>query len=123
MARENRDAGLFAVQVARRLEHVETYVQDFVRGKPSSSLLPLWNLRALQDECRQAGRQDISALCQQLEHRIMALQTGCWENRDRLAAEIVAAGDDIQHRAHDRDAIPAALAAEAAAGMMEVSLA
>lgn len=121
MFQENLNASIFEAQVACRLDYVERYVRDFLRGKPSSSLLPLWNLRTLQDECRQAGRQDLSTLCQRLEHGIMALQAGQWEDRDRLGAEIAAVREDIQRRAGAVGAVAAV--SESVAGMMEVSLA
>jgi phosphoenolpyruvate synthase/pyruvate phosphate dikinase len=100
MSMRDLNACVYEAEVDHRLEHVRRYLRDFLQGQPSSVMVPLWNLRALQDESRQAGHKDLSELCVWMERRIMALQTRRDENAGRLVAEIARVGEYVKQRAH-----------------------
>lgn len=82
-----------------RLQYVRKYLRDLRHGLPSSSIVTLWNLRALQDESRRAGHRDFAELCQLMESRIIALQAGRYEDPEQLVAEIGGMCEHLRERA------------------------
>ena len=110
MKQRDLNASVYEAEVNHRLEHVQRYLWDVRRGQGASVMVPLWNLRALQDESRQAGHKDISELCDWMERSIMSLETlrggsdrnapARDRNPDKLASEIARVGDYIKQRAH-----------------------
>ena len=110
MKQRDLNASVYEAEVDHRLEHVQRYLWDVRRGQDASVMVPLWNLRALQDESRQAGYKDISELCGWMERSIMSLDAlggGSPRNlsaqdngQDKLLSEIARVGDYIKQRAH-----------------------
>ena len=86
----DQKASAYEATVELRLEQVKNYLRDSRAGKPSSVVLPLWNLRALQDEGKQAGYVDLADLCRKIENDIMALETCHGTDLDVMTARILA---------------------------------
>ena len=57
MKQRDLNASVYEAEVDHRLEHVQRYLWDVRRGQDASVVVPLWNLRALQDESRQWGKR------------------------------------------------------------------
>lgn len=70
----------------QRIGYVEAYLESCRAGSPSSPILPLWSLRALNNEYRHAGKTRMSELCTQLEAELIGLQSGT--NADGLLNEL-----------------------------------
>jgi len=110
MKHQDLNASVYEAEVDHRLEHVQRYLWDVRRGQDASVMVPLWNLRALQDESRQAGYKDISELCGWMERSIISLDmlggrsprnASARDNgQDKLLSEIARVGDYIRQRAH-----------------------
>jgi len=100
MSTRDLNACVYEAEVEHRLEHVRKYLRDCQQGEPSSVMVPLWNLRALQDESRQAGHKDLSELCVWMERTIIALQTRQNGNAERLVAEMGRVAEYIKQRAN-----------------------
>jgi hypothetical protein len=92
--------GSYETEVEHRLEPIGVFLHDFRGGRPSSVVVPLWNLRALHDESRLAGHKELAALCEWMEGKIVALQTGSLDDKESIVEEIERAGEHIRERAH-----------------------
>jgi len=122
MREQDLNASVYEAEVVHRLEHIRRYLRDFQRGRTPSLMVPLWNLRALQDESRQVGHRDISELCISMERSIMALEMRQDEEPDKLVAEIVRVGEYIRQRVHTLACGGEELATERSEGrLMEAS--
>jgi hypothetical protein len=100
MPMNDLNARVYEAEVDHRIEHVRAYLQDFRLGKPSPVMIPLWNLRALQDESRQAGHMDVCELCRRMETEIIALQMHQGHDVDALIAEVSKTAALIKRCAH-----------------------
>ena len=94
------NACVYEAEVSHRLDHVRNYLQDFRRDRSSSVMVPLWNVRALDDECIQVGHKDLSELCSWMERGLLELQLRHGKRADELLAELADACNRIEQRAH-----------------------
>ena len=123
MMKRDLDANVYVATVDHRLQHLQKYLGDFRQGKFSSVVLPLWNLRALQDEMRLAGHRDLAELCRWMERGIMRLQMGKDEDPERLAAEIATVSEHIKRGVREAYSGPDMPAAKHPERLSEVSIA
>jgi len=93
------NAIVYQAEVNHRLEHVEVYLGNFRMGGHSSVMAALWSLRALHDESRQVGREDLSEVCRRMERGILKLQKTPHEDSEDLVAEISGAVEHIRREA------------------------
>jgi len=109
MSQPDLNASVYEAEVNHRMEHVWKYLQSFRKRQQSragrtieqsSVVVPLWNLRALQDESRQVGHKDLAELCAWMEQGIMALATTRDDESQQLIAEIDRVGEYVRQRAH-----------------------
>lgn len=100
MSQPDLNASVYEAEVNHRMEHVWKYLQSFRKRQQSSVVVPLWNLRALQDESRQVGHKDLAELCAWMEQSVMTLATTRDDETQQLIAEIARVGEHIRQRAH-----------------------
>ncbi len=91
---------VYEAVVDNRLEHVQRYLWNVRHGAAPSPMIPLWNVRALQDESRQAGFKDFAEICKWLEQAIVALDTQQEGNTDKLVTQIVRLSGLLKQRVH-----------------------
>ena len=80
-----------------RIQRVEEYLKTIHSGRPLSAVPPLWNLRALHDECKHAGHDDLSELCAELESRVIQLQMNR-SMQDSVMTELLGMTKNISQR-------------------------
>lgn len=85
------------ITASERIRQIEDYLHT-IRTKSASPVHPLWNLRALHDECKHTGQEDLSELCTQLESRVIELQMTCGVLPESLLAEMLGMTHSIRQR-------------------------
>jgi len=98
VAEEVSAAARTAEGVAQRLEGITAYLRCIGRGLRCSVTIPLWNIRALQDEFRRTGHADLSGACSRMEYAVMALQLRPRVQPEELLVQVRSDLDLIRRR-------------------------
>lgn len=95
----NLNARVFLAEVAHRLHHVWMFLRDLRVGRRPAAVIPLWNVHALQAECRQLGHADLADLCASMERAIMELHLRDSSGNEEAVAQLASVCRHITERA------------------------